>query len=207
MKIRGIFTATSRTNALVDLERVSLRRSEPLVSTQRKTLTYAIVHCHNSLCANEGNYMNNNFKCDLLILATILSASSSALAQEAHAAHERARMVMNQPLAPMNGEKLKVTLVEVNYGPGESSPPHSHPCPVIGYVVEGTIRSQVKGSDAAVFQAGQTFYEPANGVHMISANASTTTPAKLLAYFVCDSDAPLSSPVSNEKTMEKKWLR
>jgi quercetin dioxygenase-like cupin family protein len=70
--------------------------------------------------------------------------------------------------------------------------------------MEGAIRSQVKGDDEATFQAGQTFYEPANGVHMVSANASTTAPAKLLAYFVCDSDAPLSSPVSSERTMDKK---
>jgi|SRR5690349_727382 quercetin dioxygenase-like cupin family protein len=149
--------------------------------------------------------MKNNFaKYELLILAAMLASSSGASAQEAHSGHQRARVVINQPVAPMNGDKLKVTLVEVNYGPGESSPPHSHPCPVIGFVMEGAIRSQVKGADEATFQAGQTFYEPANGVHMVSANASTTAPAKLLAYFVCDSDAPLSSPVSSERTMDKK---
>jgi quercetin dioxygenase-like cupin family protein len=93
----------------------------------------------------------------------------------------------------MDGDHLKATLVEVNYGPGESSKAHSHPCPVIGYVLEGEIRSQVKGEPEAIYKAGESFYEPPNGVHLISGNASQTQPARLLAYFLCDHDAPLST--------------
>jgi quercetin dioxygenase-like cupin family protein len=105
---------------------------------------------------------------------------------------ERARVVLAEALPKMDGERLKATVVEVNYGPGESSAPHSHPCPVIGYVVAGALRTQVRGEKEAVYRAGESFYEPANGVHAVSANASQTEPAKLLAYFVCDHDAPLS---------------
>jgi quercetin dioxygenase-like cupin family protein len=105
---------------------------------------------------------------------------------------ERARIVLAEALPKMDGEHLEATLVEVNYGPGESSAPHSHPCPVIGYVVAGTLRTQVRGETEAVYTAGESFYEAANGVHAISANASATEPAKLLAFFVCDHDAPLS---------------
>jgi quercetin dioxygenase-like cupin family protein len=57
----------------------------------------------------------------------------------------------------------------------------------------------VKGEAEAVYKVGETFYEPANGVHEISANASSTEPARLLAYFVCDHDAPLSSAVPESK--------
>jgi quercetin dioxygenase-like cupin family protein len=105
---------------------------------------------------------------------------------------ERARVVLTEGLPKMDGEHLKATLVEMNYGPGESSEPHSHPCPVIGYVVAGALRTQVRGEKEAVYRAGESFYEPANGVHAVSANASATEPAKLIAYFVCDHDAPLS---------------
>jgi len=86
----------------------------------------------------------------------------------------------------LNGEQLSVTVVEVNYGPGESSTPHSHPCPVIGYVLEGALRTQVKGEPLAIYKAGETFYEAPNGVHLVSANASDKERARLLAYFVCD---------------------
>jgi quercetin dioxygenase-like cupin family protein len=105
---------------------------------------------------------------------------------------ERARIVLSQALPKLDGEHLKATLVEVNYGPGESSAPHSHPCPVIGYVVAGAVRTQVRGEAEAVYKAGESFYEAPNGVHAVSANASQTEPAKLVAYFVCDHDAPLS---------------
>src|ERR1700733_14323103 len=50
---------------------------------------------------------------------------------------------------------LKATLVEVNYGPGESSEPHTHPCPVIVYVLEGSLRTQVTGQPEAINKAGQ----------------------------------------------------
>ncbi len=112
---------------------------------------------------------------------------------------ERARVVLTEGLPKMDGAHLKATLVEVNYGPGESSEPHSHPCPVIGYVVAGSLRTQVRGEKEAVYRAGESFYEPANGVHAVSANASQTEPAKLLAYFVCDHDAPLSAAVPGGK--------
>lgn len=108
------------------------------------------------------------------------------------ASTERAHIVLTQALAKMDGEHLKATLVEVNYEPGESSEPHSHPCPVIGYVVAGSLRTQVRGENEAVYKAGESFYEAANGVHVVSANASQTEPARLIAYFVCDHDAPLS---------------
>jgi quercetin dioxygenase-like cupin family protein len=102
------------------------------------------------------------------------------------------RVAFSHTLPRLDGTHLKATIVEVTYRPGGSSLPHSHPCPVIGYVIEGTLRTQVKGETEAVYTAGQSFYEPPNGVHMISANASDKVPVKFLAYFVCDHDTPLS---------------
>ena len=100
--------------------------------------------------------------------------------------------MFSQPLSKLDGDHLKVTLVEVRYGPGEASLPHSHPCAVIGYVVEGAIRTQVKGQPEMTYKAGESFYEAPNDVHLVSANASSSEPAKLVAYLICDHDAPLS---------------
>lgn len=109
---------------------------------------------------------------------------------------ERARIVVSKPLPKLDGDHLKAVLVEVRYGPGESSTPHTHPCAVIGYVAEGNLRTQVKGEPEMTYQAGESFYEAPNGVHLVSANASSTQPARLLAYLICDRDAPLSVDVS-----------
>jgi len=108
---------------------------------------------------------------------------------------DRARIVLSQPLSKLDGEHLKAVLVEVYYGPGEASLPHSHPCAVIGYVVEGSLRTQVKGEAEMIYKAGESFYEAPNGVHLVSANASSTEPAKFVAYLICDHDTPLSMDV------------
>ena len=105
---------------------------------------------------------------------------------------QRGRLAFSHTLPRMDGNHLVVKVVEVNYGPGESSPAHSHPCPVIGYVAEGTLRTQVQGEPEAIYKSGESFYEAPNGVHAVSANASQTEPAKLIAYFLCDRETPLS---------------
>jgi quercetin dioxygenase-like cupin family protein len=108
---------------------------------------------------------------------------------------DRARIVLSKPLSKLDGGHLRAVLVEVHYGPGEASSPHSHPCAVMGYVVEGEIRTQVKGEREATYKAGESFYEAPNGVHLVSANASSTKPAKFVAYLICDRDTPLSIDV------------
>jgi len=109
--------------------------------------------------------------------------------------NEQDRAIISQALPKLDGDHLKITVVEVVYGPGGSSAPHSHPCAVIGYVAEGAIRTQVKGEAEATYKAGQGFYEPPNGVHLVSANASKNKPAKLIAYLLCDHEGPLSVDV------------
>jgi quercetin dioxygenase-like cupin family protein len=109
--------------------------------------------------------------------------------------HDRARVSLATPLPKLDGDHLRATLVEVYYGPGEASPPHSHRCAVVGYVVEGAIRTQVKGEPLAVYKAGESFYEAPNGIHAVSANASAMEPAKFVAYFVCDHETALSTDI------------
>jgi quercetin dioxygenase-like cupin family protein len=127
-----------------------------------------------------------------LLGRNIVSAGGPGSAEKAK---ERARVVFAQALPALDGAHLKATLVEVKYGRGEASAPHSHPCAVIGYVEEGSIRSQVQGQAVMTYQAGESFYEAPNGVHVVSANASATEPAKLLAYLICDHEGPLSTEV------------
>jgi quercetin dioxygenase-like cupin family protein len=125
-----------------------------------------------------------------IVVALTLTGFSTA--QSSTAATHPARF--SHSLPRMDGNQLQATVVEVDYAPGEESKPHSHPCPVIGYITQGAIRHQVKGQPHAVYKAGESFYEAPNGVHLVSANASTTDPAKLIAYFICDHETPLTVP-------------
>lgn len=128
-------------------------------------------------------------------LASGQTDSSNARSQR----NDRVHTVMSQALPAVNGAHLKAVLLEVRYGPGEASTPHTHPCAVVGYVIEGSLRTQVEGQPEVVYKTGQSFYEAPNGVHLVSANASTTKPAKFLAYLICDRDTPLSIDVPEPK--------
>lgn len=117
------------------------------------------------------------------------TAADPAAGKPAHT-----RLALTHALPPLDGAHLNARINEVTYEPGGRSPPHSHPCPVMVYVIEGAIRTQVKGEPEAVYQAGQTFFEAANGVHQVSANARADAPAKFVAISICDHDAPLTVP-------------
>ena len=88
----------------------------------------------------------------------------------------------------MDGRDIHVKVVDVRYPPGGANTSHTHPCPVIGYVLEGALRMRVNDGPETIYKAGDTFYEAAGDVHRTSANASATEPARFVAYFTCDRD-------------------
>jgi quercetin dioxygenase-like cupin family protein len=124
--------------------------------------------------------MKSNMKWTSLAVALLFTAVLSGHASPAQSTPAQVRTTLSHALPPLDGSHLQVTVVEVAYAPGGSSKPHSHPCPVIGYVAEGAIRFQVKGEPETIYKAGESFYEAPNGVHQISANASDKEPAKLV---------------------------
>lgn len=140
----------------------------------------------------------------LVLVATLWMSHTVVLNSATHAAQSgeerKVRTALTKELPRLNGDRLKAFVVEVTYAPGAASPEHSHPCPVIGYVASGELRTQVKGTAEITYKAGDAFYEPPNGVHLVSANPSQTESAKLLAVFVCDHDAELSMPVGNDSS-------
>ena len=129
----------------------------------------------------------------------LVTACAAIVLQGQTAPDARTRIVFSQSLPQLDATHLKVTTVEVTYPPGGSSTPHSHPCPVIGYVLRGAVRMQVKGDPVSVYRPGDSFYEAPNGVHLVSANASKKEPAVFLAYFICDHSGPLSVKVPQQQ--------
>ena len=87
----------------------------------------------------------------------------------------------------------RVTVVRVFYGPGGFTPPHTHSGSVTAYVIKGEIRSQLGGGPVETFKVGQSFFEPPGTTHLVSANASNTEPAELIAIFVADEGAQLTT--------------
>lgn len=132
------------------------------------------------------------------IVGTIAAASTTALlAGAGQGGRSQSRTAFSGKLPALDGQRLEATIVEVTYPPGGVNPAHRHPCPVIGYVLEGALRMQVKGQPERIYKPGETFFEAPSDVHVVSANASQEAPARFLAYFVCDRTTPLSVPVTD----------
>jgi quercetin dioxygenase-like cupin family protein len=94
----------------------------------------------------------------------------------------------NQAIPNIPGKSLIV--VEVDYAPGAASPPHTHAKSafIYAYVLSGEIESKVNDGETHIFKAGESWSEPPNATHSVSRNPSRTSPARLLAVFVVDTD-------------------
>jgi quercetin dioxygenase-like cupin family protein len=107
-------------------------------------------------------------------------------------------LVYQHVLPNVPGKSIKGVLVE--YGPGGYSSGHTHASSAFIYatVLEGAIRSQINDGPATVYKAGQNFSEFPGDRHAVSANASETEPARLLAVFVVDTnETVLTIPFGN----------
>jgi quercetin dioxygenase-like cupin family protein len=136
--------------------------------------------------------------CSLLVslLATLPLGSVATAAPESKNA--KVTLVYQHELPNCPGKSIKGVLVE--YGPGGYSPAHTHAKSAFIYatVLEGAIRSQVNDRPVTTYKAGESFSELPGDRHRVSANASETKPAKLLAVFVVDTnETELTIPFGN----------
>jgi quercetin dioxygenase-like cupin family protein len=135
------------------------------------------------------------------ILSSLLVATlpfGSVLADAPKSKDAKVTLVYQHELPNVPGKSIKGVLVE--YGPGGYSPGHTHAKSAFIYatVLEGAIRSQVNDGPVTTYEAGQSFSEMPGDRHGVSANASDTEPAKLLAVFVLDTnETELTTPLGN----------
>ncbi|MNF76965.1 Cupin domain protein [compost metagenome] len=120
--------------------------------------------------------------------ALLLLASGAALAHGG-AGEEDVRPLaeVHLPATPA----AQATALRVDFAPGATSRPHSHPGPVFVVVVEGAVESALDGGVAQHFTAGDAWYEAPGQLHRIIRNASQIAPATLVAWLLSDGRAPL----------------
>jgi quercetin dioxygenase-like cupin family protein len=133
------------------------------------------------------------FKRFLLAAVVVALPFTAAVAHDDNA---RVSLVFDHELPNAPGMSLRSVLVE--YGPGGSSPAHTHPSTAFIYatVLQGAIRSAVNGGPVRVYRAGESFSEMPGDRHSVSRNDSTTEPARLLAVFVvATGETVLTTPI------------
>jgi quercetin dioxygenase-like cupin family protein len=119
------------------------------------------------------------------------SAAIPATAQQAPAT--KVTTLLQQVLADLPGRE--VVMVTLDIPPGGGSAAHRHPGHhVFGYVLEGSYKLKVGDGAETVVNKGQTFYEAPGQLHAVSANASQSEPAKVLAVIVAESGKPITVP-------------
>lgn len=129
----------------------------------------------------------------LLILATMFTGpvaaheSTSAKANDAIVTPLLAKALPDFP-----GKEAEMLTVE--YAPGASSDRHRHNAHTFVYVLEGSVVMQVDGGPELTLGPGETFYESPDDVHAVSRNASSTSPARFLVFFLKDEGAPGTVP-------------
>ena len=123
------------------------------------------------------------------VLAFSLSLAGGTLVAQ----DDPVRSLLSKDLAGVPGKE--VSMITVEYSPGESSPAHTHHAQALLYVLEGSIVMQVKGKAPVTLAQGQTWYEGPDDVHLVSRNASDSARAKYLVFMVKDKGAPILTPV------------
>lgn len=115
----------------------------------------------------------------------------AADASSSNSPHNKVEIVASHALPDMPGKR--VTVVRVTYGPGGFTPPHRHGGTVTAYITKGQIKSKLNDGPVEIFDVGQSFFEPPGTIHYVSANASNTEWAELIAVFVADEGAQLTT--------------
>jgi quercetin dioxygenase-like cupin family protein len=133
-----------------------------------------------------------------IFASTVMAVLLPLAAAQAHdvAGHDlayetrgtRVTLVYEHPLPDVPGKSVKGVLVE--YEPGGYNAAHTHAKSALIYatVLQGSVLSGINGGEVKTYTEGMNFTELPGDLHDVSANASKTEPAKLLAVFVVDTD-------------------
>jgi quercetin dioxygenase-like cupin family protein len=99
---------------------------------------------------------------------------------------ETVTVAADKPIPNVPGKRLVSVIVD--YPPEGISLPHRHARSafIYAYVLSGKIRSQVDDEPVREYGPGESWFENPGAHHQVSANASDTEPARLLAVFIVD---------------------
>lgn len=90
------------------------------------------------------------------------------------------KTICTRDLPPVCLNGWLATVRELTFPPGLTSPKHTHPGFVLGYVLEGEFRFHLEGEPERVLSTGEVFYEAPGDIHLPSGSASATKPARVL---------------------------
>lgn len=88
---------------------------------------------------------------------------------------------------------------QIILAPNQRTGRHRHPCPVVGFVVEGTALFQIEGQSLNELPAVSAFYEPADTVILHFDNGSDVAPLTFIACYLLDGEQELIQMLPEKK--------
>jgi quercetin dioxygenase-like cupin family protein len=124
-------------------------------------------------------------------------------------AWQTALTVLQEAAPPFIPGGAHATTVVIEYPPGDpGAPPHRHPGPAFGYVLEGEMVFELEGEPERVVRAGEAFWEPGGDViHYQDGNNRDDGPVRFTATMLCPPGEPMLVLVSEEELNQRQDRR
>jgi quercetin dioxygenase-like cupin family protein len=110
------------------------------------------------------------------------------------------------PFIPAGAHAMTIV---VEFPPGDpGTPPHRHPGPAFGYVLDGEMVFELEGEPARVVRAGEAFWEPGGDViHYQDGNNRDDIPVRFTVAMLCEPGKPMLTLVDEEELVRRKNRR
>lgn len=121
---------------------------------------------------------------EFIAVAVLGYAGLMIAGQEGHGKATVKTISVTDIAEKVDGKASKAMTVEVTLEPGQSSAPHRHPGPVVGYILEGEYEWGLNDLPVRLLKVGETFYEPTGSLHRVSRNPGKTRTRVLAVLLV-----------------------
>ncbi|ARU89284.1 cupin domain-containing protein [Pseudomonas sp. M30-35] len=128
-----------------------------------------------------------------IFLASLLAMLSTTALAHSPAGEEKLTSLVDATLPAQVWVNAKA--LHVQFAPGASAAPHTHPGPVFVVVVAGKVESSLDGGKVESYSVGDAWYEAPGQEHRVARNASQTEPAAVVAWLLSDGKTPLVKPL------------
>jgi quercetin dioxygenase-like cupin family protein len=120
-------------------------------------------------------------------------------------AWQTALTVLQEAKPPFIPDGAEVMAVVIEFPPGDpGTPPHRHPGPAFGYVLEGEMVFELEGEPERVIRAGEAFWEPGGDViHYQDGNNRTDIPSRFLVTMMCTPGKPMLTLVDEDELAQR----
>jgi quercetin dioxygenase-like cupin family protein len=110
------------------------------------------------------------------------------------------------PFIPPGAHAMTVV---IEYPPGDpGAPPHRHPGPAFGYVLEGEMRLELEGEPERVVRAGEAFWEPGGDViHYQDGNNRDDIALRFTVTMLCEPGKPMLVLVDDDELAQRSHRR